>query len=104
MKSFQSYIKEQEELAIVKVEEDKKQKLADFIRKIDDLNDEKFHTFAVDELGMSEDEAESLVYKMLNNQFFIWIKWYIRLNKFNLIKDANVEKVIKKDELITIEY
>jgi hypothetical protein len=65
MKSFQSYIKEQEELAIVKVEEDKKQKLADFIRKIDDLNDEKFHAFAVDELGMSEDEAETLAYKML---------------------------------------
>jgi len=65
MKSFQSYIKEQEELAIVKVEEDKKQKLADFIRKIDDLNDEKFHRFAIDELGMSEPEAETLAYKML---------------------------------------
>lgn len=65
MMSFKGYLKEQEELAIVKVEEDKKQKLADFIRKIDDLNDEKFHTFAVDELGMSEDEAETLAYKML---------------------------------------
>ena len=65
MMSFKGYLKEQEELAIVKVEEDKKQKLADFIRKIDDLNDEKFHKFAVDELGMSEDEAETLAYKML---------------------------------------
>lgn len=65
MISFKGYIKEQEELALVKVEEDKKQKLADFIRKIDDLNDEKFHKFAIDELGMSEPEAETLAYKML---------------------------------------
>jgi hypothetical protein len=65
MVSFKGYLKEQEELAIVKVEEDKKQKMADFIRKIDDLNDEKFHKFAVDELGMDPDEAETLAYKML---------------------------------------
>ena len=65
MISFKNYIKEQEELAIVKVEEDKKQKLADFIRKIEDLNDEKFHKFAIEELGMSEPEAETLAYKML---------------------------------------
>jgi len=65
MMSFKGYLKEQEELAIVKVEEDKKQKMADFIRKIDDLNDEKFHKFAVEELGMDPDEAETLAYKML---------------------------------------
>jgi hypothetical protein len=65
MISFKGYLKEQEELAIVKVEEDKKQKMADFIRKIDDLNDEKFHKFAVEELGMDPDEAETLAYKML---------------------------------------
>ena len=65
MKSFQKYLKEQEELALVKVEEDKRQKLADFIRKIDDLNDEKFHRFAIEELGMEEPEAETLAYKML---------------------------------------
>ena len=67
MQSFKQYMKELEELEIAKVEDNKNTKLADFIRTIEDLNDEKFRRFATDELGMSEEEAESIVYKMLRD-------------------------------------
>ena len=65
--SFKDYIKEQEELVILNKENDKKEKIADLIRSMEDLNDEKFHDFAVNELGMEESEAEALVYKMLRD-------------------------------------
>ena len=65
MSTFTDYIKEQEELQILNAEKTKKEKLADFIRTIEDLNDEKFKAFAVDELGMEDAEAETLAYKML---------------------------------------
>ena len=65
--SFKEYIKEQEELQILDQEQTKKQKLADFFRTMEDLNDDKFRAFASDELGMEEDEAETIVYKMLRD-------------------------------------
>ena len=65
--SFTEYLKEQEELQIVQAEEGRKEKLADFVKTIEDLNDEKFRAFAIDELGMEEAEAEVVVYKMLRD-------------------------------------
>jgi hypothetical protein len=65
--SFKNYVKEQEELVILDQEKTKKQKVADLIRTMEDLNDEKFRGFAKDELGMEEAEAEALVYKMLRD-------------------------------------
>ena len=65
--SFKNYLKEQEELQIVQAEEDSKSKLVNFIKTIENLNDEKFRQFAVDELGMTSDEAETVVYKMLRD-------------------------------------
>jgi len=65
--SFKEYIREQEELKLLDQEKTKKQKLADFFRSMQDLNDEKFHEFATDELGMDEEEAETIVYKMLRD-------------------------------------
>ena len=65
--SFKEYIKEQEELQILDQEKTKKQKLADFFRSMEDLNDDKFREFAVNELGMEEEEAETIVYKMLRD-------------------------------------
>lgn len=63
--SFKDYLNEQEELVVVQAEDERNTKLADFIKTMDDLNDEKFHDFAVNELGMGESEAETLVYQML---------------------------------------
>ena len=65
--SFKDYIKEQEELAIVQVEQGNKEKLVDFLKTIEELNDTKFHNFAIEELGMEEAEAETIVYKMLRD-------------------------------------
>lgn len=65
--SFKDYVKEMEDLEITQAEDDRKAKIADFIRTIEDLNDEKFHSFAIDELGMDENEAEVVVYKMLRD-------------------------------------
>jgi len=65
--SLMQYMKEQEELVILQKDNENKTKLADFIRTIDDLNDERFKEFAIDELGMSEDEAETIVFKMLKD-------------------------------------
>jgi len=65
--SFKKYLREQEEVAILKVENDKKSKLVDFIKTIDDLNDSKFKEFAVSELGMTDDEADTVVFKMLKD-------------------------------------
>jgi len=65
--SFKDYIKEQEDLIVLDQEKTKKQKIADLIRTMEDINDEKFHDFAVNELGMEEAEAEALVYKMLRD-------------------------------------
>lgn len=65
--SFTAYLKEQEELKVKELELSKKEKVADFIRTIEDLSDSKFHDFAVKELGMEEDEAETIVYKMLRD-------------------------------------
>ena len=63
--SFKEYLQEQEDLIVVQAEADKKEKLANFIRTVEKLNDEAFHAFAKEELGMEEDEAETLAYKML---------------------------------------
>lgn len=65
--SFKEYVKEQEELVVLDQEKSKKQKVADLIRTMEDLNDEKFRGFAKEELGMEEPEAEALVYKMLRD-------------------------------------
>ncbi len=65
--SFSEYVKEQEELQILDQENSKRSKLADFLKTIDDLNDEKFKAFAMDELGMDGGEAEAVVYKMLRD-------------------------------------
>ena len=65
--SLMQYMKEQEELVILQKDDENKTKLADFIRTIDDLNDDRFKEFATDELGMSEDEAETIVFKMLKD-------------------------------------
>ena len=65
--SFKEYVKEQEELVVLDQEKSKKQKIADLIRSMEDLNDEKFRGFAKDELGMEDAESEALVYKMLRD-------------------------------------
>ncbi len=65
--SLKEYMREQEELKILDQEQTKKQKLADFFRTMQDLNDEKFKEFATNELGMDEEEAETIVFKMLRD-------------------------------------
>jgi len=65
--SFKDYVKEQEELVVLDQEKTKKQKVADLIRTMEDLNDEKFRGFAKEELGMEDAESEALVYKMLRD-------------------------------------
>ena len=65
--SFKDYVKEQEDLVILDQEKTKKQKVADLIRTMEDLNDEKFRGFAKEELGMEDAESEALVYKMLRD-------------------------------------
>ena len=65
--SFQEYLKEQDELMIIQADDERKSKISDFVKTIEDLNDEKFKDFAVNELGMSEDEAQVVVYKMLRD-------------------------------------
>jgi len=65
--SFKKYVKEQEDLVIVNQEKSKKQKVADLIRTMEELNNEKFRDFAVNELGLEDAEAETIVYKMLRD-------------------------------------
>ena len=65
--SFKQYVKEQEELLMLSQETSKREKIADLIRTMEDINNEKLRDFAINELGMSEEEAEALVYKMLRD-------------------------------------
>jgi len=64
---FKQYLKEQEEQALISYENDKKSKLIDFVKTMDELNTDQFKDFAVNELGMTEDEAEVAVYRMLRD-------------------------------------
>jgi len=65
--NFKQYLKEHDEIELVKTEDDKKTRLTDFIRTIDELNNDKFKEFATNELGMDGMEAETIVYKMLKD-------------------------------------
>jgi len=65
--SFKKYIKEYEELEIETQENDKLNKIAEFIRSVEDLNNDKFRSFAIDELGMDDTEADTVIYKMLRD-------------------------------------
>jgi len=65
--SFKQYVKEQEELLMLSQETSKREQIADLIRTMEDINNEKLRDFAISELGMSEEEAEALVYKMLRD-------------------------------------
>jgi len=65
--TFSSYLKEQEVIAIQQEESNKMEQVADFFRTMEDLNDDKFRNFAVNDLGLSEEESETIVYKMLRD-------------------------------------
>ena len=65
--SFKSFLREQEEAAIAQIEMEKNNRIVDALKTIEDLNSDKFKTFAVSELGMSPEEADTVVYKMLRS-------------------------------------
>ena len=65
--SFKKFLKECGELEALKVEEDKNTQLVDYIKQIEELNNDTFRDFAVNTLGMTEDEADTVVYKMLRD-------------------------------------
>lgn len=65
--SFTQFLNEMEEERVRELELSKKEKVADFIRTIEGLTDEKFRDFAVNELGMDDTEADTIVYKMLRD-------------------------------------
>lgn len=64
---FKQYLKEQEEQELLTYENDKKAKLIDFVKTMDELNTDQFKEFAMSELGMTADEADVAVYKMLRD-------------------------------------
>jgi len=61
MRSFKTFLREQEELEIIKGETEQRKKIVDLIKSIDKFND------AAKELGKDEGEAEQLVYDMLRD-------------------------------------
>ena len=65
--SFTKYLREMEDLEISKIEMEKNSKLVDFIKTIDDLNSEAFVNFAINDLGMTPEEADTVVFKMLKS-------------------------------------
>ena len=67
MGTFKDYLKEQEELTILSAEKDKKEKLVSLFRDMEDLNNDKFREFAINEIGLSEEEADTIVFKMLRD-------------------------------------
>ncbi len=61
MRSFKTFLREQEELEIIKAETEQRKKVVDLIKSIDKFND------AAKELGKEEGEAEQMVYDMLRD-------------------------------------
>jgi len=61
MRSFKTFLREQEEMEIIKAETDQRKKVVDLIKSIDKFND------AAKELGKEEGEAEQMVYDMLRD-------------------------------------